>query len=274
MTDSEKDPTDKVAQIKARASSNWFIAGLMVSAAVVVALNSAFDFFSHIRDAASSVRSGFKPSPFTVHGAMRIAGAPDLPTGSPTVRVFWARPSPGVSKKERLDDVIQSPEYARLDAGSGILSYELTLRTEPPPEAIQTMRSESGAIEAKIAHGVLVAFLDIGRDGLFNEGSDKLLATELDAFIVWREVHRKTEMQLSKREESEYSRAIKLSTGYCLAKTYLSSDAWPGEVGWTCEDKGKDLVVDFTVNSQRLTELDAFVRRNIADRLALGKDHP
>jgi hypothetical protein len=194
-----------------RAKTSWTIGGLIVLVGALATLGGAWDFVGKVWLATAPLFSKEVKRPFTLKDKIFLVGAPDLPAGSVTVKVLWVK---GAGRS--LDDVYQSPEYARMDSEPTSGSFALPLQSEPPTEVLRREQSPSKSFSVEYGLGAIVAFLDTGNDGFFNAGTDKLLAIR-DGNISWHRILATKAIlegkELPPKEESEEFRELFKTSG-------------------------------------------------------------
>ena len=162
----------------------------------------------------------FPPAPpFTLSGQIEVMGAPDISRGVLTVKVFWIKPGvePDTDPSYVFDFLIQSPEFSLTDEENGNLTYELRLNDRPPDAAIEYRYSSTENLGYDVARGFVVAFVDLGKDGIFNRGADRIVSVSDSRMVLWRRPDSPSG-QLS-REGEVYRFLHSMHKGYCLAES-------------------------------------------------------
>jgi hypothetical protein len=225
MPDEEPNSSSKPPRVGERVEAtialvrSWWIVSLCV--AVIGALTIANRGWEQAAIMWAHLAGVFSvpPTPaFTVSGQIVLTGAPDLPGGAPTVKVFWIKP--GADDKTDpsllLDMLIQSPEYARTDKDNNGLTYELHLNERPPSEAIDSRYSAPGHLGYDVARGFVVAFIDVGKDAIFNRGPDKIISVSTTRMVLWRKPY-STQTHPANGADDDYRFTQLMHNGYCLA---------------------------------------------------------
>lgn len=194
---------------------------------------------------------------FVIEGDLVQLGPVDLPADI-VVKVLWFAQFD--SFDENGDPVaeltyIQSPELSKVDPASGSLSYTLTLHDPPPRAAIDWPAGLFG-----VPAGIVFAFQDVGGDGSFSEGTDRLLALPPDlrgpgssyqfVFYLPREPD---EMMRDSPEGAISDEFLQLQRGYTVARIDQPFLEGPRLTG--VESDGP-VSIDLTITEAGLTLLD------------------